>query len=539
MRGPARSLNLPIVKASIIVPAHNAANTIMPCIEALREQDIGEPYEIIIVDDCSADQTASLVDTADVTLIKHERRSGAAAARNSGIHAATGDILCFTDADCTPKPDWIRQILAPFSDDSIDGCKGTYATHQREIVARFVQLEYEDRYDLVQNLERINFIDTYSAAYRRQIVLANDGFDEQFTFLEDQELSFRLAARGYEMVFQPEATVYHYHSDSVRSYFRKKFTIGYWKAQIVRRFPGRAIEDSHTPQVLKFQILLVALMTAALFGLVFTRWSAPLLAAAAVVFLASAVPFISKAWNKDKPVALASPFMLFTRALALGSGYAWGLVRPARDMGQEHTIDGFDYFLKRTSDLIGAAVGMIITALGSVLIVPAIKLDSKGPVIYKQERVGEEGKPFVLYKFRSMVDEPESSLASMLAEANLDPLLIKAEDDPRLTRVGRFLRRWSLDEMPQFWNVLKGDMSLVGPRPEETRFVTLYNDWQRRRLSVKPGITGPMQVSGRADLPLDERVALELDYIEHYSFTRDISLLLQTLPAVIRGTGAR
>ena len=116
---------------------------------------------------------------------------------------------------------------------------------------------------------------------------------------------------------------------------------------------------------------------------------------------------------------------------------------------------------------------------------------------------------------------------------------VKAAHDPRLTRVGKFLRRWSLDELPQFWNVLKGEMSLVGPRPEETRFVANYNDWQRRRLSVKPGITGPMQVSGRADLPLDTRVDLELQYIENYSLARDLTLLLRTIPAVIRGTGAR
>jgi lipopolysaccharide/colanic/teichoic acid biosynthesis glycosyltransferase len=127
----------------------------------------------------------------------------------------------------------------------------------------------------------------------------------------------------------------------------------------------------------------------------------------------------------------------------------------------------------------------------------------------------------------------------MLANANLDPLLVKPEDDPRLTRTGRFLRRWSLDELPQFWNVLKGDMSLVGPRPEETRYVAHYNDWQRRRLAVKPGMTGPMQVNGRADLPLDERVEMELNYIENYSIWHDILLLLHTAPAVIRGEGAR
>ena len=526
-------------KVSVIIPAYNAAPTIAECLTAISNQDTAAPYEVIVVDDCSDDQTAALATESGARVIQHEHRRGAAAARNSGIAQAQGEILCFTDADCAPKTDWIRQILLPFDDEAISGCKGTYATKQEELVARFVQIEYEDKYDLLARQERIDFIDTYSAAYRRQVIQANDGFDEQISFVEDQELSFRLAARGYEMIFQPLAMVYHYHSDSVAAYFRKKSMIGYWKSQIVRRFPGRAIQDSHTPQVMKVQILLVALMIASLAGLLITRWSGLLLVAAMVAFLGSSLPFLAKAWRKDKAVALVSPVLLLVRAAALGLGYAWGLASPTADIGQEHTIDGANYFLKRTLDIGGSAVGLLLTALAGIFIAPAILLDSKGPVIYRQERVGEGGKPFTLYKFRSMQDEPESTLELMLANANLDPLLVKPEDDPRLTRTGRFLRRWSLDELPQFWNVLKGDMSLVGPRPEETRYVAHYNDWQRRRLAVKPGMTGPMQVNGRADLPLDERVEMELNYIENYSIWHDILLLLHTAPAVIRGEGAR
>ncbi|MFN2138565.1 MAG: sugar transferase [Candidatus Promineifilaceae bacterium] len=528
------------MRASVIIPAYNAAQTLGRCLAALREQTYGGAFEVIVVDDCSSDGTAAVVEAEPgVLLIRHEQRRGAAAARNSGIEAAAGDITCFTDADCAPERDWIAQILLPFSDQETVGCKGVYRTEQEGLVARFVQIEYEDKYDLLRKQSTIDFIDTYSAAYRRQALLANDCFDEQFTFLEDQELSFRLATRGYKMVFQPDAVVYHFHSDTIGRYFRKKFTIGYWKAQIVRRFPGRAIEDSHTPQVMKVQIGLVALMLAALGGILFSRWSALLFLVLLLIFLASAAPFIAKAWRKDRAVALVSPFLLFVRALALGCGYAWGLVQPAREIGREHTITGMDYILKRAMDLFGGAFGLLATLFAGAIIAPAIKLDSPGPVIYKQERAGEQGAPFTLYKFRSMLDQPEAELASMLDELTADYAAIKPSDDPRLTRVGRFLRRWSLDEMPQFWNVLKGDMSLVGPRPEETRFVNLYSDWQRRRLAVKPGVTGPMQVNGRADLPLDARVEMEIDYIEHYSLLRDIRLILQTIPAVIRGQGAR
>jgi lipopolysaccharide/colanic/teichoic acid biosynthesis glycosyltransferase len=132
----------------------------------------------------------------------------------------------------------------------------------------------------------------------------------------------------------------------------------------------------------------------------------------------------------------------------------------------------------------------------------------------------------------------EAELGQLVDFEHLREPVYKRKDDPRLTRVGRVLRRWSLDELPQFWNVLTGKMSLVGPRPEESQYVALYDDWHRRRLAVKPGMTGPMQVKGRGDLTLDARVQLDLAYIENYSLLRDVAILLATVPAVIRGEGA-
>ncbi len=523
---------------SVVVPAYNAAATITDCVDALQAQVIDASYEIIVVDDGSIDETAELAAKAGVKVIRHEKKRGAAAARNSGIHQACGDIICLTDADCAPRTDWLRQILCPFNESEIVGCKGTYATQQKEIVARFVQIEYEDKYDLLRKQPRINFIDTYSAAYRRPILLANNGFDEDFTFLEDQELSFRLAARGYQMVFQPEATVYHYHSDSLLKYFRKKFIIGYWKAQILRRFPGRAIQDSHTPQVMKVQILLVALLLATAVTTLITPWGSIPFILTLLIFLATTFPFLAKAWSKDRVVTLASPFLLAVRAAALGFGYAWGILRPTQELGQETTITGMNYVLKRLMDIIGGALGALAMLILGPFIALVIKLDSSGPVIFKQERIGQEGRPFTIYKFRSMQKNAEAELMHLIDLNSLTEPYFKLEDDPRCTRVGRYLRRWSLDELPQFLNVIKGDMSLVGPRPEESRVVDFYTDWHRRRLAVKPGITGPMQVNGRGKLSFDERVRLELDYIEHYSLWRDMIILFKTFPAVFKGTGA-
>ena len=526
------------VSVSIIIPAYQASNTITACLSALQEQDFQLPYEVIIVDDGSADNTIELAQKSCAHIIQHGEKRGAAAARNSGVNMAKGDIICFTDADCMPKKDWLEQMILPFDDPEIVGAKGVYRTNQKELVARFVQIEYEDKYDLLRAQERINFIDTYSAAYRKEILQSNGGFDEQVFFVEDQELSFRLASRGYQMIFQPSAVVYHHHSDSIPSYLRKKFMIGYWKAQILRRFPGRAIHDSHTPQVLKVQIIILALMLLCTLGMLITPWSGAVLAVCFIGFLISTIPFLAKAWSKDHVVTLAAPFLLGLRATALGFGYAWGLIQRQPGIGQEHTIDGFNFIFKRSMDIVGGLIGTIFTIIVGPLIALAIKVDSDGPVIFKQERIGAEGRPFTLYKFRSMRANAESELANIVNFEELTEPVFKHKDDPRLTRVGRKLRRWSLDELPQFWNVLRGDMSLVGPRPEETQFVERYEAWHRRRLAVKPGLTGPMQVNGRGDLSLDERVKLDLDYIENYSIGRDVIILLETLPAVIKGSGA-
>jgi exopolysaccharide biosynthesis polyprenyl glycosylphosphotransferase len=205
---------------------------------------------------------------------------------------------------------------------------------------------------------------------------------------------------------------------------------------------------------------------------------------------------------------------------------------------RERSIHGFNRALKRVVDLTVALLCMIVTAPVFALAALAIKLDSPGPVFFLQKRVGQDGRLFPCLKFRSMYVDAERRRRELLAANEADGPLFKIRDDPRRTRVGRLLRRLSVDELPQLINVLRGEMSLIGPRPAIPSEVEEYEDWHRQRLSVPPGITGLWQVTGRSELPFDEMVLMDIYYIENWSLGLDLSILLRTLPAVLTGRGA-
>lgn len=200
--------------------------------------------------------------------------------------------------------------------------------------------------------------------------------------------------------------------------------------------------------------------------------------------------------------------------------------------------DGWQGRLKRVIDVIAAVVLLIVLAPVLALIMIAIRLDSPGPVIFRQQRCGRGGRTFTFYKFRGMVADAEARQAEFEALNEVDGPIFKMRRDPRITRVGRILRSTSLDELPQLWNVLRGDMSLVGPRPPIPSEVAMYEPWQLERLTVTGGITGLWQVSGRSELSFDDMVRLDIEYIATWSLWRDVRILLATLTAVISARGA-
>ena len=193
---------------------------------------------------------------------------------------------------------------------------------------------------------------------------------------------------------------------------------------------------------------------------------------------------------------------------------------------------------KRVTDVLVSAAGIVLLAPVMLVIAVLVRLDSKGPALFSQLRAGRHGKPFKMLKFRTMCHDAEARISEVVAVESLEEPMYKLREDPRVTRVGRVLRRTSLDELPQLFNVLRGDMSLVGPRPEEVWLVNRYSETERFRLEMRPGITGPMQVHGRGQLTFQERLAVEREYVENYNVRKDLRILLRTIGAVSRADGA-
>lgn len=202
------------------------------------------------------------------------------------------------------------------------------------------------------------------------------------------------------------------------------------------------------------------------------------------------------------------------------------------------SYEGGHHMLKRGLDLVVGLCGMVVMALVTPILAVLIKLDSRGPVFFSQQRVGRNGRMFTMFKFRTMVVDAEERLAQLQEQNEGAGPLFKMKSDPRVTRVGAVLRKLSIDEFPQFWNVLRGDMSVVGPRPPLPAEVTAYDGAVVRRLYVKPGITGPWQVSGRSDLSWNESVRLDLSYVENWSIMNDLQIMYRTARVMLDRRGA-
>ncbi|MFZ5986937.1 MAG: sugar transferase [Bacillota bacterium] len=204
-----------------------------------------------------------------------------------------------------------------------------------------------------------------------------------------------------------------------------------------------------------------------------------------------------------------------------------------RDRAIYYNVSSIYLISKRLFDIAASFAALVILSPLFIITAIVVKLNSRGPVFFAQERNGLRGKIFKMYKFRSMVVNAESLLKQLEGKNEVKGPMFKIKDDPRITRVGRFIRKTSIDELPQLLNILKGDMSFVGPRPPIAREVVKYGSWHNLRLSVRPGLTGLWQVSGRNDLGFDEMVNLDLKYIRERSFIYDLKIILKTIPVLL------
>jgi GT2 family glycosyltransferase len=313
---------------SVVIPTYNGSKRLPECLKALMAQDYNGTVEVIVVDDGSTDGTAELVEKEfpHVVLMK-QRNQGPAAARNVGARMAQGELLLFTDDDCVPEKNWISQMVLPFAkDDNVVGVKGAYKTRQRPLVARFVQLEYEDKYRKLAQNRYIDFIDTYSAGYRRNVFIKSGGYDTQFRVAcaEDIELSYRLSEAGLKMVFNADAIVFHTHPDSLRRYLAKKYKFAYWRVLAYRKNPKKVVNDSHTPQTMKLQAMLAPLLGATFVSELLFGDGFYFTGGATALLFATTIPFAVRKMTDDPGVAVLSPLFLIGRAFAQAMGIVRG-----------------------------------------------------------------------------------------------------------------------------------------------------------------------------------------------------------------------
>jgi glycosyltransferase involved in cell wall biosynthesis len=333
-----------IPRISVVIPAYNAAATLPACLSALgRQVNVPAPFEVLVIDDGSCDASAAVVRqfstrlpgsasgsdlAADVKLLQ-QPHAGAAAARNRGIHAARGELIFFTDADCVPADDWLAAMARPFERPGVAGCEGVYATRQTELIARFAQLEYQVKYRAMAGCDRIDFVGTNCGGYRRPVLLAAGGFDSSLpgAWVEDVELAFRVSALGHRLVFNPAAVVRHRHSTTLLGYLARKAHYGFWRARVYARHPAKLRGDAYTPRAMRWQMLLACVGSLA--GVAAWLWPAALgvFAAALALFLLMCLPFVRPALKQsDLGMALIAPLVLWLRALALAGGLLLGAI---------------------------------------------------------------------------------------------------------------------------------------------------------------------------------------------------------------------
>ncbi|EHJ45987.1 glycosyl transferase family 2 (plasmid) [Solidesulfovibrio carbinoliphilus subsp. oakridgensis] len=315
------------VDVTVVVPAYNAAATLPATLAGLAAQRFAGRVEVIVVDDGSTDATAAVAEAAGATVLR-QKNQGPATARNAGATAGRGELLVFTDADCEPHPDFLAALTRPLADPGVSGVQGAYRTRQPQLVARFAQAEFEDRYAFTARFPCLDLVATYAAAFRRELFLQEGGFDTSYPVAnnEDTEFSYRLCRLGHRLVFAPKALVFHRHPATLGKYLRIKFWRAYWRLAACRDHPEKVLRDGYTPGVVRLQTALAGLLALGLIFWPVTALGGVLALAGGVAVLCSALPFAAFAGKRDRGLAVAAPGLVLARSLAFAGGAAWAVL---------------------------------------------------------------------------------------------------------------------------------------------------------------------------------------------------------------------
>ncbi|MBF0547485.1 MAG: glycosyltransferase [Candidatus Riflebacteria bacterium] len=314
------------IRPSVIIPVFNKPRELENCLEALVKQNNSPAFEVIVVDDGSTENLSKVKEKFAARLnlrwCKLEKNQGPAVARNAGIKMARGNVVVFTDSDCQPDLNWLKRMTAPFCDPEITGVKGSYKTRQVDTWAKLAQIEFEERFDLLEQSLDIDFVDTYSGAFKRADLIKIGGFDTSFTKAdnEDVDLAFRIKLMGGHFVFVRDAFVEHKHREGFWNYFKLKFFRGFWRSKVYEKHPGKMGKESYTPNSLKMQLVLLLIFP---FIFLFSSKKVKSIIHFIIFWLISCGNLLKVSFRFHRDVLYLVPVFAFFRGVALLGGLAW------------------------------------------------------------------------------------------------------------------------------------------------------------------------------------------------------------------------
>ena len=501
---------------TVIVAAYNEEPVIERRLENLLALDYpADKLDVVVTSDASTDRTHELVERfGDRVRLIVNPRGGKVAAQNRAVRETGGEIVAFSDANATWAPDALRQLVANFADPDVAYVCGRLVLEAADGSNR-EGLYW--RYELVQREAESRLGSVTGGNGSIYAVRRSDYVEVDPKWGHDLSFPYRMVQAGRRAVYEPLAKAFEKPTPSNETEYRRKVRMfeHCWeitlRGSMLKRLPFGYLVEVISHRLLRYGSgLLHLVLLATSLALVGEGLVYQLVLGAQLLLLVAAAVGVGIA-------ALLHARHLGDRRLALELPPP----RRARDVG-----GGGGDALNRALDVAIAGVGLAITSPLLAAAALAVKLDGGGPVLFKQTRVGKDGRDFELLKLRTMVVGAEQQGAGYAVD----------KGDSRITRAGGFLRRTSLDELPQLWNVVRGDMSLIGPRPTLRYQVEKYTERQRRRLEVLPGITGWAQIHGRASLSWDERIELDVWYVDHRSPRTDLLILLRTPLALLGGT---